>query len=84
MAHLVFPVLIGKETTKQERKQVMIKENAINTTQKSYITPRAFVKECPAVADVPSYDWNTQKNTVMCFGTARQTFRPPLEQWESD
>ncbi len=61
----------------------MIKENAINTTHKSCITPKAFVKKCPTVADVPSYDWNTQKNTVMCYSTARQTFaNPPM--WEND
>ncbi len=57
----------------------MIKENAISTTQKSCITPKAFVKECPAMVDVPSYDWNAQKNTVMCFATWRMTFSNQMD-----
>lgn len=61
----------------------MIKQNSTKTV-KAVVTPAAFVRESAAIAKKPSYDWKAQRNSVMGYGTARQTFRPPMEQWESD
>lgn len=61
----------------------MIKQNSTESA-KAVVTPAAFVQKITAIAETQSYDWHTQRNSVMGYGTARQTFGPPMEQWESD
>lgn len=61
----------------------MIKENKIDVSCEDVITPKAFVKASKAIADVPSYDWTTQRSSIMAYGTWRETFRNP-STWESD
>ena len=61
----------------------MKKQKEIKTA-KTVVTPAAFVRESTAIAETPSYDWNTQRNSVMGYGTFRQTFGPPINQWEND
>lgn len=61
----------------------MIKQNSTESA-KAVVTPAAFVKKITSIAETQSYDWRIQRNSVMGFGTARQTFGPPMTQWESD
>ena len=61
----------------------MKKQKEIKTA-KTVVTPAAFVRESTAIAETPSYDWNTQRNSVMGFGTFRKTFSGINETWESD
>ena len=51
----------------------MKKQNEIKTA-KPVVTPAAFVRESTAIAETPSYDWNTQRNSVIGFGTFRKKF----------
>ena len=60
----------------------MIKQNC-NKTVKSVVAPDAFVKESAAAVVKPSYDWTTQRNSEMAYGTMRQTFANP-PTWEND
>ena len=60
----------------------MIKQNSTKTV-KAVVTPAAFVRESKAIAEKQSYDWSAQRNSVMGYGTYRQTFpNPPM--WEND
>ena len=58
----------------------MIKQNS----SKKAVAPDAFVKESAAAVVKPSYNWTVQRNSEMAFGTMRQTFGPPMNQWEND
>mgnify|MGYP003293420913 CR=1 FL=1 len=58
-------------------------KNKIKST-KVVVTPAAFVRESTAIAETPHYDWKTQRNSVMGYGTYRQTFGPPHNMWEND
>ena len=61
----------------------MIQEHSIKPV-KAVVTPEAFVRECAEIAETPSYDWNTQRNSTMQVGTFYRTFTGPMEKWESD
>ena len=61
----------------------MIKQNS-GKTAKAVVAPEAFVKESSAAVAKPSYDWTTQRNSEMAYGTFRQTFGGMNPQWESD
>ena len=61
----------------------MIKQNSAETA-KAVVTPSAFVRKTTAIAETQSYDWYTQRNSVMGAGTFSRTFTGPMEQWESD
>ena len=51
----------------------MIKQNSTKSVE-AVVTPAAFVRESAEVTEKPSYDWNIQRNSVMGYGTFRQTF----------
>ena len=61
----------------------MIKQNSTKAV-KAVVAPSAFVRESKAIAEKQSYNWTSQRNSVMGYGTARQTFGPPFNQWEND
>ena len=61
----------------------MIKQNSTKAA-KAVVTPTAFVRATTATAETQSYDWHTQRNSVMGTGTFYRTFTGPMEQWESD
>lgn len=60
----------------------MIKQSNVKTVKA--VTPAAFVRESKAIAEKQSYDWKAQRNSVMGYGTFRQTFGGMNPQWESD
>ena len=60
----------------------MINENSTKTV-KAVVTPATFVRNSTAIAEKQSYDWKAQRNSVMGYGTFRQTFFN-IPQWESD
>ena len=67
------------------RRKIMIKQNQAKDAVKASVTPMNFVKACAdGIAENPVYDWKTQRNSVMGYGTFRQTFSRPMEQWEND
>ena len=61
----------------------MIKQNSTKSVE-AVVTPAAFFRESAEIAETPSYDWNTQRNSIMGFGTFRKTFGGSMETWETD